>query len=206
MESSLEKITKMGRATGICVILSILRPVGTVISSAIKANMFGRISFRVPSPNDSRNILGQSGAEKLQRPGDMIFSDGISFIKGRCAYMELSEVERINDYIRNQQGYLSAYELPDPNDEESLWPFQQNDIDMQHLDPLFEDAARLIVREQSGSTSLVQRKFAIGYNRCGRMLDQMEKAGIVGPYKGSKPREVLIKDEYSLNLILNKYR
>ncbi len=206
MESSLEKITKMGRATGICVILSILRPVGTVISSAIKANMFGRISFRVPSPNDSRNILGQSGAEKLQRPGDMIFSDGISFIKGRCAYMELSEVERINDYIRNQQGYLSTYELPDPNEEESLWPFQQNDIDMQHLDPLFEDAARLIVREQSGSTSLVQRKFAIGYNRCGRMLDQMEKAGIVGPYKGSKPREVLIKDEYSLNLILNKYR
>ena len=133
-------------------------------------------------------------------------SDGISFIKGRCAYMELSEVERINDYIRNQQGYLSTYELPDPNEEESLWPFQQNDIDMQHLDPLFEDAARLIVREQSGSTSLVQRKFAIGYNRCGRMLDQMEKAGIVGPYKGSKPREVLIKDEYSLNLILNKYR
>lgn len=206
MESSLEKITKMGRATGICVILSILRPVGTVISSAIKANMFGRISFRVPSPNDSRNILGQSDAEKLQRPGDMIFSDGISFIKGKCAYMELSEVERINDYIKNQQGYLSAYELPNPNEEESLSPFQQNDIDMQHLDPLFEDAARLIVREQSGSTSLVQRKFAIGYNRCGRMLEQMEKAGIVGPYKGSKPREVLIKDEYSLNLILNKYR
>lgn len=206
MESSLEKITKMGRATGICVVLSILRPVGTVISSAIKANMFGRISFRVPSPNDSRNILGQSGAEKLQRPGDMIYSDGINFIKGRCAYMELSEVERINDYIKNQQGYLSAYELPDPNEEESLWPYQQNDIDMQHLDPLFEDAARLIVREQLGSTSLVQRKFAIGYNRCGRMLEQMEKAGIVGPSMGSKPREVLVKDEYSLNMILNKYR
>lgn len=206
MESSLEKITKMGRATGICVILSILRPVGTVISSAIKANMFGRISFRVPSSNDSRNILGQSGAEKLLRPGDMIYSDGINFIKGRCAYMELSEVERINDYIKNQQGYLSAYELPNPYEEESLWPYQQNDVDMQHLDPLFEDAARLIVREQLGSTSLVQRKFAIGYNRCGRMLDQMEKAGIVGPSMGSKPREVLIKDEYSLNLILNKYR
>jgi hypothetical protein len=206
MESSLEKITKMGRATGICVILSILRPVGTVISSAIKANMFGRISFRVPSSNDSRNILGQSGAEKLQRPGDMIYSDGINYIKGRCAYMELSEVERINDFIKNQQGYLSAYELPNPNEEESLWPYQQNDVDMSHLDPLFEDAARLVVINQSGSPSLIQRKFAIGYNRCGRMLDQMEKAGIVGPFMGSKPREVLINDEYSLNLILNKYR
>ena len=206
MESSLEKITKMGRATGICVVLSILRPVGTVISSAIKANMFGRISFRVPSPNDSRNILGQSGAEKLQRPGDMIFSDGISFIKGRCAYMELSEVERINDYIKNQQGYLSAYELPDPNEEEPLWPYQQNDIDMQHLDPLFEDVARLIVREQSGSTSLVQRKFAIGYHRANRLMDQLEKAGVVGAAFGSKPREVMIQDERSLNNILASLR
>ena len=206
MESSLEKITKMGRATGICVVLSILRPVGTVISSAIKANMFGRISFRVPSPNDSRNILGQSGAEKLQRPGDMIFSDGINFVKGRCAYMELSEVERINDYIKTQQGYPSAYELHDPNDEESLWPYQQNDIDMQHLDPLFEDAARLIVREQLGSTSLVQRKFVIGYNRAGRLMDQLEKAGVVGAAFGSKPREVMIQDERSLNNLLASLR
>lgn len=206
MESALEKITKMGRATGICVVLSILRPVGTVISSAIKTNMFGRISFRVSSANDSRNILGQSGAEKLKRPGDMIYSDGINFIKGRCAYMELSEVDRINDFIKNQQGYLSAYELPDPNEEESLWPFHQNDVDMQHLDPLFEDAARLIVREQSGSTSLIQRKFAIGYNRAGRLMNQLENAGVVGAAMGSAPREVLIHDEYSLNNLLASLR
>lgn len=206
MESSLEKITKMGRATGICVVLSILRPVGTVISSAIKANIFGRISFRVPSANDSRNILGRSGAEKLQRPGDIIYSDGINFIKGRCAYMELSEVDRINDYIKNQQGYLSAFELPNPNEDESLWPYQQNDVDMQHLDPMFEDAARLIVREQSGSTSLIQRRFAIGYNRANRIMDQLEKAGIVGVAYGSKPREVLIMDGNSLENILIQWK
>lgn len=198
MESSLEKITKMGRATGICVILSILRPVGTVISSAIKTNMLGRISFRVSSANDSRNILGHTGAEKLQRPGDLIYSDGINIVNGRCAYMELSEVERINDYIKNQQGYISSYDLPDPNKEE----YEEPDIDMQHLDPLFEDAARLVVLSQSGSTSLVQRKFAIGYNRAGRLMNQLEKAGVVGAAMGSKPREVMIQDEMSLNNLL----
>ena len=203
METYLETITKMGRATGIHLILSILRPVGTIISSGIKANIFGRISFRVPSANDSRNILGQSGAEKLQRPGDMIYTDGVNTMKGRCAYMELSEVDKINDCIKNQQGYLWPYELPNPNEEDSGL---SQDVDMQHLDPMFEDAARLIVREQCGSTSLIQRKFAIGYNRAGRLMNQLEKAGIVGQAYGSKPREVLIKDEYSLNLILNKYR
>ena len=198
MESSLEKITKMGRATGICVILTILRPVGTVISSAIKTNMLGRISFRVSSANDSRNILGHSGAEKLQRPGDLIYSDGINIVNGRCAYMELSEVERINDYIKNQLGYISPYGLPDPNMEE----YEEPHVDMQHLDPLFEDSARLIVINQSGSTSLIQRKFAIGYNRANRLMDQLEKAGVVGAAFGSKPREVMIQDENSLNNLL----
>jgi S-DNA-T family DNA segregation ATPase FtsK/SpoIIIE len=117
--------------------------------------------------------------------------------------MELSEVDKINDCIKNQQGYLWPYELPDPNEEEASW---SNTVDMQHLDPLFEDAARYIVRELSGSTSLIQRKYGIGYNRAGRLMDQLEKAGIVGEAHGSKPREVLIKDDYSLNLILNKYR
>ena len=206
MESSLEKITKMGRATGICVVLSIQRPVGTVISPAIKANMFSRISFRVPSANDSRNILGQSGAEKLQRPGDMIYTNGVNIVKGRCAYMELSEVNRINDYIKNQQGYFEAFELPNPIEEESLWAYQQNNVDMQHLDPLFEDAARLIVSSQQGSTSLIQRKFSIGYSRAGHLMDQLEKAGIVGAAHGAKPREVLIQDEMSLDNLLRVLR
>jgi S-DNA-T family DNA segregation ATPase FtsK/SpoIIIE len=133
----------------------------------------------------------------------MIYTDGVNTMKGRCAYMELSEVDKINDCIKNQQGYLWPYELPNPNEEDSGL---SQDVDMQHLDPMFEDAARLIVREQCGSTSLIQRKFAIGYNRAGRLMNQLEKAGIVGQAYGSKPREVLIKDDYSLNLILNKYR
>ena len=203
METYLETITKMGRATGIHLILSILRPVSTIISSGIKANIFGRISFRVPSANDSRNILGQSGAEKLQRPGDMIYTDGVNTMKGRCAYMELSEVDRINDFIRNQQGYLWPYELPNPNEEDSG---ASQDVDMQHLDPMFEDAARLIVREQCGSTSLIQRKFAIGYNRADRLMNQLEKAGIVGAAHGSKPREVLIMYESSLENLLMQWR
>ena len=203
MESSLEKITQMGRATGISLIISILRPVGTVISSAIKANIMGRISFRVTSSNESRNILGQAGAEKLMRPGDMILYNGVDLIKGRCAYMELSEVNRINDFIKNQQGYSSGYELPDPNTED---PGQPSSIDINHLDPLFEDAARLVVFNQSGSTSLIQRKFAIGYNRAERMMDQLEKAGVVGTAMGSKPREVLVLDEVSLNNLLANLR
>ena len=199
----LEKITKMGRATGIHLIVSVLRPVGTVISSSIKTNIFGRIAFRVPSANDSRNILGLSGAEKLQRPGDMIYTNGVDIVKGRCAYMDIVEVNRVNDFIKNQTGYQDAFELPDPNEENNLSTY---DVDMQYLDPLFEDAARLIVCEQSGSTSLIQRKFVIGYNRAGRLMNQLEKAGIVGQAYGSKPREVLVHDTFSLDFILKSLR
>ena len=137
------------------------------------------------------------------RPGDMILYNGVDLIKGRCAYMELSEVNRINDFIKNQQGYSSGYELPDPNTED---PGQPSSIDINHLDPLFEDAARLVVFNQSGSTSLIQRKFAIGYNRAERMMDQLEKAGVVGTAMGSKPREVLVLDEVSLNNLLANLR
>lgn len=204
VEVFLDSISRMGRTTGIHLIISVQRPVATVISAGIKSNIPTRMSFRVTSANDSRNILGISGAEKLQRPGEMIYTNGIEVSKAKCAYTDLQEVERINDFICNQQGYGMVFELPDPdNDLENPW---SNDIDMQHLDPLFEDAARLIVREQSGSTSLIQRKFAIGYNRANRMMDQLEKAGIVGEAHGSTPREVYIKDEWSLNNVLNKYR
>lgn len=204
VQQSLESISRMGRSTGIHLIISVQRPVATVISAGIKTNIPSRISFRVTSSNDSRNIIGVSGAEKLKRPGDMIYTNGYDIINSRCAYIDTIEVDRINDFIISQQGYMSSFELPDPEYVEAEpWV---NDIDMQHLDPLFEDAARLIVLNQSGSTSLIQRKFAIGYNRSSRLLDQLEKAGIVGPAMGSTPRDVYVHDVYTLNNILNKLR
>ena len=163
-----------------------------------------RISFRVTSSNDSRNILGISGAEKLQRPGEMIYTNGTEVFKAKCAYTDIQEVERINDYICNQQGYGGVFGLPIP-DNVFEDPYS-SDVDMQRLDPLFEDAARLVVINQSGSTALIQRKFAIGYNRAGRLMDQLEKAGVVGAAMGSTPRAVLIHDEYSLNKLLNSLR
>lgn len=203
VETFLDSISRMGRTTGIHLIISVQRPVATVISAGIKSNIPSRISFRVTSANDSRNIIGISGAEKLQRPGEMIYTNGIEVFKAKCAYTDFQEVERINDFICNQQGFGMVYELPDPDYvDEDPW----SDVDMQHLDPLFEDAARLIVREQSGSTSLIQRKFAIGYNRAGRMMAQLEKAGVVGEAHGSAPREVYIHDEWSLNNLLRNLR
>jgi S-DNA-T family DNA segregation ATPase FtsK/SpoIIIE len=203
IETFLESIARMGRATGIHLVISVQRPVASVISAGIKANMPSRISFRVTSANDSRNILGISGAERLQRPGEMIYTNGIEVFKSKCAYTDIQEIERINDYICNQQGYNISFELPDPDYVyEDPWP----DVDMTHLDPLFEDAARLIVINQSASTSFIQRKFAIGYNRAGRLMAQLEKAGVVGAAMGSKPREVLIQDEFSLNNLLSSLR
>lgn len=201
VELFLDSIARMGRTTGIHLVISVQRPVSTIISAGIKSNISSRISFRVTSANDSRNILGISGAEKLLRPGDMIYTNGIEVFNAKCAYTDIQEVERVNDYIRNQQGYTSVLELPDPD----FVPIQ-NDVDMTHLDPYFEDAARIIVHEQCGSTSLIQRKFAIGYNRAGRLMNQLEKAGVVGAAHGSMPRDVLIKDENSLENLLAMWR
>ena len=136
--------------------------------------------------------------------GDLLFRAGksIDCIRVQCAFVDTPEIERINEFISSQEGYASSYELPDPYyDEEECYV---NDVDMTHLDPLFEDAARLIVMKQDGSTSLIQRKFAIGYNRAGRLMDQLEKAGIVGAVHGSRPREVLIVDEISLEILLSQ--
>ena len=200
---SLENLSMNGRAVGIHLIISVQRPVGSVISAGTKANISTRISFRVTSNNESRNILGIGGAEKLQKPGEMIYTNGIDLYKSKCAFIDTEETERVNDFIRNQQSYNKVYELPTYNFEEDSWT---DDVDMAHLDPLFEDAARLIVINQSGSTSIIQRKFAIGYNRAGRLMDQLEKAGIVGVARGSTPRDVLIHDEYSLNKVLVSLR
>ncbi len=204
IETPLENISRIGRSVGIHLIISVQRPVGTVISAGIKANISSRIAFRVTSVNESRNILGMRGAERLQRPGEMIYTNGIDLIKSKCAFIDTEEIDRINDFIGNQQSYRMVYELPDLNQPEpDPWTY---DVDLKHLDPLFEDAARIVVINQSGSTSLIQRKFAIGYNRAGRLMAQMEKAGVVGPAMGSAPREVLIQNEYSLNKILASLR
>lgn len=204
IETPLENISRNGRTVGIHMIISVQRAVGSVISAGIKTNIASRISFRVTSNNESRNILGIGGAEKLQKPGEMIYTNGVEICKARCAYIDGSEIDQINEFIEAQKSFNMTFELPDLNSQS--YDDYLSDVDMKHLDPLFEDAASLIVMNQSGSTALIQRKFAIGYNRAGRLMDQIEKAGIVGPAKGSIPREVLIHDEYSLKKIIASLR
>ena len=150
--------------------------------------------------------MDRPGAQQLMGRGDMLFQNfGSEPIRVQGAFVDTSELERINQFIAQQQGYLLVYELPEPDTDDGEIGGSR-DVDMQHLDPMFEDAARLIVREQSGSTALIQRKFAIGYNRAGRLMDQLEKAGIVGAAHGSKPREVLITHENSLENLLSLWR
>ena len=176
-----------------------------IITGTIKANFPSRIAFRVGAMIDSRTILDRPGAQQLVGRGDMLYLNGGEPVRVQCAFVDTPEVEKINKFISDQQGYLSAFELPEPDTDDGE-AGESRDVDMQHLDPMFEDAARLIVREQSGSTSLIQRKFAIGYNRAGRLMDQLEKAGIVGAAHGSKPREVLIMDENSLENLLAQWK
>lgn len=202
-ETPIVQLAQYARAVGIHMIISTKRPTNDIITGAIKANFPTRIAFRLPERIDSQVILDCDGAEELLGNGDMLFRAGksIDCIRVQCAFVETTEVERVNEFISCQEGYTSSYELPNPyyNEED----YYVNDVDMTHLDPLFEDAARLIVMNQDGSTSLIQRKFAIGYNRAGRLMDQLEKAGIVGVAHGGKPRDVLISDEMSLENFLS---
>ena len=201
-ETPIVQLAQYARAVGIHMIISTKRPTNDIITGAIKANFPTRIAFRLPERIDSQVILDCDGAEELLGNGDMLFRAGksIDCIRVQCAFVDTTEVERITEFISCQEGYTSSFELPDPYyDEEECYV---NDVDMTHLDPLFEDAARLIVMNQEGSTSLIQRKFAIGYNRAGRLMDQLEKAGVVGEAHGSKPREVFIQDEVSLENLL----
>lgn len=203
-EAPIVQLAQYARAIGIHMIISTKRPTNDIITGAIKANFPTRIAFRLPERIDSQVILDCDGAEELLGNGDMLFRAGksIDCIRVQCAFVDTTEVERVNEFISCQEGYTSSYELPDPYyDEEDYYV---NDVDMTHLDPLFEDAARLIVQSQEGSTSLIQRKFAIGNNRAGRLMDQLEKAGIVGAAHGSKPREVVILDEISLENLLSQ--
>ena len=205
VELPIARIAQLARAVGIHMIIATQRPTTNIITGTIKANFPSRIAFRVGAMIDSRTILDRPGAQQLIGRGDMLYLNGGEPVRVQCAFVDTPEVERINQFISQQQGYQSAFELPEPDMADGEVG-ESRDVDMHHLDPMFEDAARLIVREQSGSTSLIQRKFSIGYNRAGRLMDQLEKAGVVGAAHGSKPREVLITDEMSLENLLSQWR
>ena len=205
VELPIARIAQLARAVGIHMIIATQRPTTNIITGTIKANFPSRIAFRVGAMIDSRTILDRPGAQQLVGRGDMLYLNGGEPVRVQCAFVDTPEVEEINKFISQQQGYLSAFELPEPDTDEGEGT-ENRDVDMQHLDPMFEDAARLIVSEQSGSTSLIQRKFSIGYNRAGRLMDQLERAGIVGAAHGSKPREVLIMDANSLENLLSQWR
>jgi S-DNA-T family DNA segregation ATPase FtsK/SpoIIIE len=197
VETPIARLAQLARAIGIHLIVATQRPSVNVITGVIKANFPARLSFRVSSKIDSRTILDQGGADQLVPGGDMLLSMGSDIVRIQCPFISTSEVENICDYIGNQRGYEMAYLLPEaPGDETGSGA----EFDPSDLDPLLEEAARLIVAHQQGSTSLIQRKMKLGYNRAGRLIDQMESLGIVGPFEGSKARQVLV-DEYRLEQI-----
>jgi len=208
VELPIARIAQLARAVGIHMIIATQRPTTNIITGTIKANFPSRIAFKVSAGIDSKTILDRTGAQQLIGRGDMLaLVGGSEPERVQCAFVDTPEVERINEYISDQQSYGAPFELPEPDmPEADMGDGGDRDVDMVHLDPLFDDAARLIVMNQSGSTSLIQRKFAIGYNRAGRLMDQLEKAGVVGAAMGSKPREVLIQDENSLNNLLSNLR
>lgn len=204
IEMPIARIAQKARAVGMHMIIATQRPTTNIITGTIKANFPARMAFRVTSQIDSRTILDMSGANQLIGRGDMLFSQGSDLVRIQCAFVDTPEVEGIAQYIEKQQSYGHAFDLPEFVGEGS--DDKIGNIDMNDRDPLFDEAARLIVVHQQGSTSLIQRKFAIGYNRAGRLMDQLEAAGIVGPTQGSKARDVLIADEYSLEQRLNSFQ
>lgn len=200
VEAPIARLAQLARAIGIHLIIATQRPSVNIITGTIKANFPSRIAFRVTSKIDSRTILDSGGAEQLIGRGDMLYSTGNDLIRLQCAFVDTPEVEKITDFIGSQRAYPSAYLLPEFIDEAAEGRAEMDDGDR---DSLFEDAARIIVQHQQGSASLLQRKLKLGYNRAGRIVDQLEAAGIIGPFEGSKAREVLIKDALSLEERLN---
>ena len=196
VELPIARIAQLARAVGIHMIIATQRPTTNIITGTIKANFPARIAFRVSAMVDSRTILDRPGANQLIGKGDMLFLQGADPVRVQCAFIDTPEVVEITKYIARQQGYPTAFYLPEYVDENG--GSDLGDVDLGRKDPLFEDAARLIVTHQQGSTSLIQRKFSIGYNRAGRLMDQLEKAGVVGPAQGSKPRDVYFADIVSL--------
>ena len=201
VEQPIARLAQLARAVGIHLIIATQRPSVNVITGIIKANFPARVAFRVTSKVDSRTILDSGGADQLIGKGDMLYTTGNELVRLQCAFVDTPEVDEIADFIGNQKGYHDAYLLPEyVGDEGSSDPL---DLDPNDRDALFDDAARIVVASQSGSASLLQRKLKIGYNRAGRIIDQLEANGIVGGFEGSKARDVLIQDETSLEQILN---
>ena len=199
VEAPIARIAQLARAVGIHLIIATQRPSVNIITGSIKANFPARIAFRVISQVDSKTILDQSGANQLIGRGDMLLSTGNDLVRLQCAFIDTPEVEAITEYIGNQRGYAEPFLLPEVPEEEG------DGIDIEEdgeRDSLFEEAARIVVQTQQGSTSMIQRKLKLGYNRAGRIIDQLEAAGIVGPFSGSKSREVKVKDEFALEQIL----
>lgn len=205
IETPIARIAQKARAVGIHMIIATQRPSTNIITGIIKANFPARMAFRVMQMVDSRTILDAPGANQLIGRGDLLFSQGGDTNRVQCAFVDTPEVEQIVNYISGQAGYATAFLLPEYVGEggDDKAP---GSVDLSDRDPLFDEAARLIVIQQQGSTSLIQRKFAIGYNRAGRLMDQLEAAGIVGPFEGSKARQVLIQDEYNLEQLLNSLK
>lgn len=201
VEIPLTRIAQLARAVGIHMVIATQRPSTNIITGTIKANFPARIAFKVASMIDSRTILDSPGANHLIGRGDMLISMGTGLHRLQCAFIDTSELEVITEYIGSQRAYPSAWLLPEVTDESII---DTGETDLGKRDDLFNDAARLVVGNQQGSTSGIQRKFSIGYNRAGRIMDQMEAAGIVGSFEGSKPRQVLYQDLYSLEQFLNK--
>lgn len=201
VETPIARIAQLARAVGIHLVIATQRPSVNIITGTIKANFPARLAFRVLSKIDSRTILDSGGADQLIGRGDMLLSTGSDLIRIQCAFVDTPEVERVSEFIGSQRGYPSAWMLPEYIDENS--DSSTKEFDASDRDPMFEEAARMIVLHQQGSTSLIQRKLKLGYNRAGRIIDQLEAAHIVGPFEGSKAREVLIPDEYSLEQFLN---
>lgn len=202
VEAPISRLAAKARAIGIHLIVATQRPSTDVITGVIKANFPTRIAFKVTNGHDSKTILDSTGANQLIGRGDMLISETGKINRVQCAFIDTPEVESLVEHINEQQGYPNVYELPEPEVAES-GSGSAGGLNANEKDDLFEDAARLVVRHQQGSTSLIQRKMAIGYNRAGRIIDQLEAAGIVGQYEGSKARQVLYPDEYSLEQYLN---
>jgi len=200
VEMPIARLAQLARAVGIHLIIATQRPSVNIITGTIKANFPARVAFKVSSKIDSRTILDAGGADQLIGKGDMLISHNGEITRLQCAFVDTPEVEEITDFIGKQRGYPEAYKLPEYVDEKEL---EAKGFDLEDRDPLFEEAARLIVANQLGSTSLIQRKMKLGYNRAGRLMDQLEAAGVVGPGQGSKPRDVLIKSEMELDQYLN---
>ena len=207
VELPIARIAQKARAVGIHMIIATQRPSAKIVTGIIKANFPARIAFRVSSATDSSIILDQSGAQNLVGRGDLFISLGDKFERVQCAFVDTPEVVRINEFIHNQQGYPTCYILPEPKPDPSDGGNMDDaggsgTVDLHQLDPLFDECAELVVATGQGSTSMIQRKFGIGYNRAGRVMDQLEAAGIVGPYQGSKARAVLVEGDSELRNIL----